>query len=247
LSKSNTESLFEFKNVGYQANGQQILKKLSFRIINEGITGIIGSSGSGKSTMLHLLNKLLSPTQGCIFYQNEDISTISSRNLRKKIGLVQQNPFLFPGTVLQNIEYGPRIWGEQLIEKRVEQLLNSVELPKTLIYKDIDLLSGGEKQRINFIRTLVNNPKVLLLDEPTSSLDIRTENLVENLLKNLSNQGINIIIVTHSMEQAKRLTDQLIVLKEGHLEQSISTDKFFQENDEDTIRKMFSAEGWEVQ
>ena len=244
---NSSESLFELKNVSYQINGNQILKNLSFRIFSSGITGILGPSGSGKSTLLHLFNKLISPTQGRIFYQNEDIATISSRNLRKSIGLVQQSPFLFPGTVLENIKYGPKIWGEQFDEKKVGSLLNNVGLPKSFINKDINQLSGGEQARVNFIRTLANNPKVLLLDEPTSSLDVTTEKMIEKSLRDLSKRGISILIVTHSLEQAKLITDQVIILKEGRLGQKITTNAFFQEYDSDTIRKMFSREEEEDQ
>jgi putative ABC transport system ATP-binding protein len=245
LTQVKADSLFEIEKVSYQINGHQILKNLSFKISHTNITGIIGSSGSGKSTLLHLLNKLLSPTQGRILFQNQDISNVPSRQLRKRIGLVQQNPFLFNGSILENIVYGPKIWGEQLTEKRIEDLLNGVELPKSLVNKDISQLSGGEQQRVSLIRTLANNPEVLLLDEPTSSLDIKTEDTIEKLLLNLSKQGISILIVTHSLEQAKRLTDQVIVLKEGLLEQKISTNTFFQEYDDETIQKMFTKEGWE--
>ena len=245
MTQEKTDSLFELEKVSYQINGYQILRDLSFRIGSTNITGIIGSSGSGKSTLLHLLNKLLSPTQGHILYQNQDISNLPSRKLRKNIGLVQQNPFLFNGSILKNILYGPKIWGEQLTEKRINDLLNGVELPKSMLNKDISQLSGGEQQRVSLIRTLANNPEVLLLDEPTSSLDIKTEDTIEKLLSNLSKQGISIVIVTHSLEQAKRLTDQVIVLKEGLLEQKISTNTFFQEYDDETIQKMFTKEGWE--
>ena len=245
MTQEKTDSLFELKEVSYQSNGYQILRDLSFRISSTNITGIIGSSGSGKSTLLQLLNKLLSPTQGHILYQNQDISNLPSRKLRKNIGLVQQNPFLFNGSILKNILYGPKIWGEQLTEKRINDLLNGVELPKSMLNKDISQLSGGEQQRVSLIRTLANNPEVLLLDEPTSSLDIKTEDTIEKLLSNLSKQGISIVIVTHSLEQAKRLTDQVIVLKEGLLEQKISTNTFFQEYDDESIQKMFTKEGWE--
>ncbi|MHA1542423.1 MAG: ABC transporter ATP-binding protein [Candidatus Hodarchaeales archaeon] len=245
MTQEKTDSLFELKKVSYQNNGYQILRDLSFRISSTNITGIIGSSGSGKSTLLQLLNKLLSPTQGHILYQNQDISNIPSRKLRKNIGLVQQNPFLFNGSILKNILYGPKIWGQQLTEKRINDLLNGVELPKSMLNKDISQLSGGEQQRVSLIRTLANNPEVLLLDEPTSSLDIKTEDTIEKLLLNLSKQGISIIIVTHSLEQAKRLTNQVIVLREGLLEQKIPTNTFFQEYDDESIQKMFTKEGWE--
>ena len=167
--------------------------------------------------------------------------------MRKSIGLVQQSPFLFPGTVLENIKYGPKIWGEQFDEKKVESLLNTVGLPKSFINKDINQLSGGEQQRVNFIRTLANNPKVLLLDEPTSSLDVTTEKMIEKSLKELSKQGISVLIVTHSLEQAKLITDQVIILKEGHLEKKITTNAFFQEYDSERIQKMFSKEEEEAQ
>ncbi|MFW9903739.1 MAG: phosphate ABC transporter ATP-binding protein [Candidatus Thorarchaeota archaeon] len=228
-----------FQNVSFEINDNQIIKNISVRIDRKGITGIIGPSGSGKSTLLRLMNRLISSTTGKISLEGEYYDTIQVRELRKRIGLVQQQPFLFPGTVRDNLNYGPSIWGINLKEEDYFELLDKVALPHEFLDRTIENLSGGEQQRVSVARTLANNPDVLLLDEPTSSLDIVSEEILENTLKKLSEEGIKIIVVTHSLEQTKRLTDQLLFLKDGKFIEKTSTKEFFQKYNEEEIRGFF--------
>lgn len=236
---SNNEDLFSFKRVSFKINSSFILRNISTSIPFKGITGIIGPSGAGKSTFLRLMNKLITPTEGNIYFKGENYQYINSRQIRKDVGLVQQEANLFSGTVKYNLLYGPKIWGLEYTERQLEELLNKVALDRSFLYREASTLSGGEKQRVNVARSLANDPCALLLDEPTSSLDVSSAEILENTIERLSDSGIKLIIVTHSLEQTKRLTDELIFLKEGNLIERVSTNEFFDKNSEKKIRSFF--------
>ena len=138
-----------FQNVSFEIDGNQIIKNISVRIDRAGITGIIGPSGSGKSTLLRLMNRLISLTAGMISLEGEYYDTLEVRELRKRIGLVQQRPFLFPETVRDNLSYGPTIWGANLSEEDYIELLDKVALPREFLDRKIENLSGGEQQRVS--------------------------------------------------------------------------------------------------
>ncbi|MFX0184954.1 MAG: phosphate ABC transporter ATP-binding protein [Candidatus Hodarchaeota archaeon] len=230
------------RNVSFEIDSNQILKDISVKIDKKGITGIIGPSGSGKTTFLRLLNRLISASTGKIILEGRDYDTIPVRELRKRIGLVQQRPYLFPETVRDNLTYGPRIWGNNISELDLEKLLEKVALPKVFLDRNVVNLSGGEQQRVSVARSLANNPEILLLDEPTSSLDIVSEEILENTIRKLSQDGIKIIIVTHSLEQTNRLTDQLLFLKDGEFKEKTSTKAFFQRYDAEEIKGFFKKQ-----
>ena len=240
MSSSNNDNfLFTLENVQLLINNNQILEDINVNIEQGSVTGIIGPSGSGKSSFLKLLNKLYSPTNGTIFFQGKDINELSTQNLRKDIGMVQQRPFLFPGTVRYNLEYGPKLWKINYSENDLINLLEKVALPTDFLDRNIEGLSGGEQQRVSLARILANKPSVLLLDEPTSSLDLASEEIFESTLKELISDGIKVIIVTHSLDQTKRLTDKLLFLKEGKLIEKSTTDEFFEKYNLEEIRSFF--------
>ncbi len=240
--KSSEESytyLFSMENICFEIEDKVILEKINCEIGLNGITGIIGPSGSGKSTLLRLLNKLISPTKGIVRFKDVDIADMESQDLRKEIGMVLQRPFLFKGTVKSNLLYGPKIWNIDYSDDALCKLLDTVGLEADFLTRNIDGLSGGEQQRVSLARSLANNPIVLLLDEPTTALDIVSEEIIENTLKRLAADNIKIIIVTHSLEQTKRLTDQLLFLKEGQLIEKTTSKDFFKRYNEQEIRSFF--------
>ena len=245
--KESNSELFKAENVGFKVGDTIILDEISVAINSSEITGIIGPSGAGKSTFLRLLNKLISPSKGKIFYKSQDIKHISPQEIRKEIGLVQQRPFLFSGNVKENLLYGPKIWGIDYTDNELIQLLHRVALEKQFLEKQVEGLSGGEQQRVSLARSLANKPKVLLLDEPTSSLDINSEEIIEKTLKQLREEGIKIIIVTHSLEQTERLTESLLFLREGRLIEKIPTEEFFSKYDDSEIRSFFKDKQTEVE
>jgi putative ABC transport system ATP-binding protein len=233
------DSILVLEDVCYEVEGNTILSNIDVKISKTGITGIIGPSGSGKSTFLRILNKLISPTKGNLYLEGINYNEIETRFLRKRIALVQQKPYLFPNTVEDNLKYGPRIWDIEKTEKDYQDLLERVALPTgEFLHKRVRNLSLGEQQRVNFARSLANQPQILLLDEPTSSLDIISEEILENTIKELSTQ-IKIIIVTHSLEQTRRLTDRLLFINQGMLIEKKSSQEFFHKYNEDEIRTLF--------
>jgi len=238
-TKGSFSSLFSLEDVCFDIEGKVILSKINVAIDTSGITGIIGPSGSGKSTFLRLLNKLISPTQGIVKFKGSDIADMKSQELRKEIGMVLQRPFLFKGTVKSNLLYGPKIWTIDYLDSELVKLLDTVSLEADFLERDIEGLSGGEQQRVSLARSLANQPIVLLLDEPTTALDIVSEEIIENTLKQLASEGIKIIIVTHSLEQTKRLTEQLLFLKEGLMIEKTTSKDFFERYNDQEIHSFF--------
>ncbi|MCD5323563.1 MULTISPECIES: ABC transporter ATP-binding protein [Pontibacillus] len=206
------EPLFIFKNVN-----KSPLKQLDFKVKKGENVMLFGPSGAGKSTLLHLFNRLSDPEEGSIQYLGKNLQDYGIIELRKQVGLVMQAPNLFPGTVLDNLKFGPSLHGEWK-DSNAKSLLEAVQLPLDYLNRAIDQLSGGEQQRVSLARTLANKPSVLLLDEPTSALDQHTTEEIEQVLEGLAvEQGVTLIMVTHHLDQAKRLGSRGIFLADGEI------------------------------
>ena len=181
------------------------------------ILAIVGPSGSGKSSLLRLLNRLDEPTEGNVYLDEVDYRQIAPRELRRRVGMVMQRPYLFAGTVLDNLRFGPRQRGEDLSLEAVEELLAGVGL-SGFASRDVSNLSGGEAQRVSFARALANAPEVLLLDEPTSALDEDAKREVEAVIQRIGHeQGVACVLVTHDAAQAARLAERVLVLESGRV------------------------------
>jgi len=227
----------EFKEVSYSSFGKEILKNISVKFEGGAIHTIVGPSGAGKSTLIKLINRLIEPTHGSILIDDVDIKTIDVIDLRRRIGMVFQQPHLFEGTVKENIEYGPMLKGEKNIN--VEYYLSIAGLNSEYATRDVKSLSGGEQQRVSIARTLANNPETLLLDEPTSALDPTSTEIVEKLIFYLKEKmNLTIIWITHNMEQAKRIGDYTALLNKGQLIEYAKTYDFFT-NPQNEITKLF--------
>ena len=191
--------------------------------INQGqVVAIIGSSGSGKSTMLRSLNLLEMPTSGKIFFKGTELTSkkIDVDSHRQKMGMVFQHFNLFPHmTVLENITMAPvilKIQTKQEAEKSAMKLLERVGLTeKANVYPN--MLSGGQKQRIAIVRALAMEPEVMLFDEPTSALDPEMVGEVLDVMKELAADGMTMIVVTHEMGFAKEVADEIVFMSEGRI------------------------------
>ncbi|MBN1594190.1 MAG: ATP-binding cassette domain-containing protein [Candidatus Coatesbacteria bacterium] len=200
-----------------------VIRDVSFSARVGEITVIAGPSGSGKSTLLRLANRLLLPTAGSIHLSGQDISLLEVTSLRRRVGLVQQTPALFAGPVVDNVLYGPRLLPEKLDTDKAEELaaksLAMAGLDETFLQRKSDELSGGEMQRVAVARILANQPEVILLDEPTSSLDPASTFAFERRIKALGKMEEHaILFVTHDVEQAKRVGDRAILIVNGKIE-----------------------------
>jgi putative ABC transport system ATP-binding protein len=181
------------------------------------VVSIVGPSGSGKSSLLRLLNRLDEPTGGTVYFRGQDYRTIPPRELRRRIGLVMQAPNLFPGSVGDNLRFGPEQHGESMTVEKIEDLLAGVGL-SGWADRNVEGLSGGEAQRVSLARTLANSPEILLLDEPTSALDDAAEREVEELIMDVIRQHkLTCLIVTHDKAQAVRLSTAAVLLEKGRL------------------------------
>jgi putative ABC transport system ATP-binding protein len=205
------------EHLGRVVGDKVLVEDVSFEVAAGEVLAVVGPSGSGKSSLLRLLNRLDEPTSGTVFVEETDYRHIPPRELRRKLGLVTQRPFLFPGTVAQNLRFGPEQHGEILAQDSLEDLLARVGL-RGYAAHNVANLSGGEAQRVSVARTLANQPLVLLLDEPTSALDDTSKAEVESLLQEIvHDQGLTCVLVTHDTGQAARLAQRALLLESGRV------------------------------
>lgn len=194
-----------------------LVKDINFSVEPAEVLGVIGPSGAGKSSLLRLINRLDEPTEGTVLFHGQDYRTIETASLRRSIGMVMQRAYLFPGTVAENLAFGPRQQGRTLSNREIDSLLAEVGLAGYAT-RDALTLSGGEAQRVAITRALANEPEVLLLDEPTSALDEASRGSVEQLLERLiRDRHLTCIWVTHSLEQARTMADRILVLDGGRI------------------------------
>lgn len=214
--------MIEIKNLYVSLNQKEILKNINIDFEKNKITAIIGQSGSGKTTLLNTISLINENYNGEIFFENQNIKTIKKDILRKNIGMLLQNATPFPMSILQNLTYAPIYHGikdKKALNNLAINLLKECNLydeVKDELNKSALILSGGQKQRLCLARTLSVNPKVLLLDEPCSSLDINNTKIIEKTLLNLV-KNHTIIIITHNLSQAKRIADKIVFMQDGKI------------------------------
>ena len=198
-------------------DSRTLLADVSFTLESGEVLAVVGPSGAGKSTLLRLLNRLDEPTSGTVLLSGTDTRGMAPRELRRRIGMVMQRAYLFPGTVAENVAFGPQQQGQIMSSEEIERLLAQVGLPG-YASRDALTLSGGEAQRVAITRALANRPEVLLLDEPTSALDEIARRGVETLLESLVRQHhLTCIWVTHSTEQARTMADKVLAIDSGRI------------------------------
>jgi putative ABC transport system ATP-binding protein len=200
-----------------EVDGRRLVDGVSISVRHGEVVAIIGPSGSGKTSLLRLLNRLDEPTSGSILIEGRDYREIPPAELRRRVGMLLQQPFLFPGTVSENLSFGPEAHGEVLAAERAAELLERVGLPD-YAGRDVARLSGGEAQRVSLARTLANDPEVLLLDEPTSALDAAAQLGVEELICSvMAQQALTCVVVTHDHAQAARMARRAVVMEAGRV------------------------------
>ncbi|HEY1271162.1 MAG TPA: phosphate ABC transporter ATP-binding protein [Terriglobales bacterium] len=217
MNQPSDAAILATENLGRQVGDKVLVTGVTVKVHSGEALAVVGPSGSGKSSFLRLLNRLDEPSTGTVFLEGVDYRQIPPRELRRKVGMVTQRPFLFPGTVAQNLRFGPAQTGQVLPDDAAEQLLSRVGL-FGYAARDVANLSGGEAQRVSLARALANTPIVLLLDEPTSSLDEGAKLEVEGLIKEIiRSRRLTCIVVTHDLAQAGRLADRVMTLESGRV------------------------------
>ena len=206
------QPLFELRDVTLSRVGEVVLHGMSAEI-PEGAACIAGPSGSGKSSLLRLLDRLVDPDHGEVRYRGRDVRSCEVLELRHRVSLVPQLPALLEGTVADNVEFAARLAGRS---PDVAAVLGHAGLDASFADRDASRLSVGEQQRVMLARSLAQEPEVLLLDEPTSALDEQSRTAVEETLLRLRRElGLSYVLVTHDPEQAARMSDWVLRLALG--------------------------------
>ncbi len=214
--------MIRFENVKKSFKKNVVIENLDLEINKGEFVVFIGESGCGKTTTMKMINKLIEPTKGKIYIDNEDIGKINPIKLRRNIGYVIQKVGLFPHmTSGENIELVPLLkhWSTEKRKERAKELLNLVGLPAHEYYDRYpNELSGGQQQRIGIARALAVNPDIILMDEPFSALDpITREQLQDEMLRLQEELGKTVVLVSHDMDEAIKLADKIAVMQEGKI------------------------------
>ena len=227
ITKLNLNNEIRFKNVffKYEENQKNILKNLNFKLMIGKINAISGPSGSGKSTIVALLSKVLMADRGKIYFDNIEINRIKEKYLRKLITYIPQDPFLFNESILNNITYGSK----KVSKKIIWDTLALVKMDKfvKLLPKKLDTnvgllgqsLSGGQRQRLILARAILKNSEILILDEATSAIDTKTDDVIQKSLKRIKKRKkkITIILISHRVFSFMN-TDHIIAIRDGKIE-----------------------------
>ena len=214
------QALIQFRNIVKDFDGQIVLKGINLNIYENEFVTLLGPSGCGKTTLLRILGGFIEASEGAIIFDGEDIKDLPP--YKRELNTVFQKYALFPHmSVYENIAFGLKIkkMSKDVIDQKVMRMLKLIGL-EGYENKNVTLLSGGQQQRIAIARALVNEPKVLLLDEPLGALDLKLRKEMQYELKRIQQEvGITFIYVTHDQEEALTMSDKIVVMKQGEIQQ----------------------------
>lgn len=237
--------MIELEQVSKQYGDFYAVRDFSLSVEEGELLVLLGRSGSGKTTTLKMVNRLIEPTSGTIRVGGEDVSRLEPYELRRRIGYVFQRLGLFPHlSVGENIAITPSLlgWEEKRMDERVDELLEMVELDRDLKKRRISELSGGQQQRVGVARALAANPKVMLLDEPFGALDPLTrERLQDSLLRIRDQINLTAIFVTHDMLEALLIGDRIAVMHQGELAQVGTPRQLMREPADDYVEQLMGT------
>jgi len=241
--KAGTENIIKVENLSFSfpqstSDHRKALDDVNLEINSGDLVGLIGPTGSGKSTLVQHLNGLLRPSQGKVFYRNQDINSknVDLRKIRQKVGLAFQFPELqiFEERVFDDIAFGPKNLGldKDEIEKRVRDSMESLGLDfEGFAFRSPFSLSGGEQRKVALAGILALNPEVLILDEPTVGLDPQSTRNLKSIIKSINHRGMTIILVSHNLDLIAQIATKVVLLNEGRLIKYCSKQEFFEDTD----------------
>ena len=219
-------SYIVIKNLKKKLENKSVLKGINLSVKKGEIIALVGPSGSGKSTLLRCINRLIEADEGEIIYDKKNIKDICPINLRREVVLIHQESVMLPGTVFDNVAYGPSLLNN-IDKNHIIKCIKDAGLSEDFLEKDASKLSGGEKKRVALARALALRPNVLLLDEPTSGVDPKKVKTVEkNIVDFSKRKKLTVIWVTHYIEQAKRVSSKIANIKEGTVKEVQNTCEF---------------------
>jgi putative ABC transport system ATP-binding protein len=214
---TSTTPILETDHLTREVGGVRIVDDVTVPVRTGSVMAVVGPSGAGKSSFLRLLNRLDEPTGGTVRFEGRDYREFPPPELRRRVGMVTQTAFLFPGTIADNLRFGPLQQGIELPAETIDTLLSQVGLAGR-VGEEVAHLSGGEAQRVSLARALATKPAVLLLDEPTSALDAQAKDEVERLiLAVVRRNDLTCVMVSHDLAQAARVADQVMAMSKGRV------------------------------
>ncbi len=218
--------MIKLDSVNYNIDQKNILKNINLEINPQDFLSIVGPSGAGKSTVLNLLIGACKPSKGDVFVNNVNIKYLKPQALqiyRRRIGMIWQHFHLLPGqSVYENVNFAAQIFGYNKIKQTnlVMQALDRVNLTGKAHHK-IHQLSGGERQRCAIARAIVNNPYLVIADEPTGNLDPKSSNEILELLTDINQSGMTVVLVTHDQNLVNQVNRRVVLLKNGEVKKDI--------------------------
>ena len=238
--------MIELQHLTKQYGERVAVRDLSLTVAEGELLVLLGGSGSGKTTTLKMINRLIEPSAGSVLVDGRDVAELASHDLRRRIGYAFQQVGLFPHmTVGENVGVTPALlgWTEDTIRRRVDELLALVELdPDQTRDRRPDQLSGGQQQRVGVARALAARPRLMLLDEPFGALDPLTRHrLQESFVRIRRELGLTAVFVTHDMVEALVLGDRIAVLQAGHLVQIGTPLTLMREPTNDYVRQLLDT------
>ncbi len=238
--------MIEVKGLKKSFGDLDILKGIDTTIEKNEKVVIIGPSGSGKSTFLRCLNMLEQPTDGSVIFDGKDLTKASEKELykvREKMGMVFQHFYLFPHlTIQKNLTLAPtklKIMSKDEADEKAHQLLQKIGLEQKA-HDYPSQLSGGQKQRIAIARSLMMNPEVMLFDEPTSALDPEMVGEVLRLMKQLAEEGMTMVVVTHEMGFAREVGSRVLFMEDGLIMEENEPQEFFSNPESPRLKEFLS-------
>ncbi|MDN6663301.1 MAG: ABC transporter ATP-binding protein [Tetragenococcus koreensis] len=239
--------MIEFQDVSkIYKGGKKAVDDISFTVETGEMVCLIGTSGSGKTTCMRMVNRMTDPTKGKILIDSQDITDINPVELRRRIGYVIQNIGLMPHmTIRDNITVVPKLLKtpQEERKKTAERLINLVEMPEEMLDRYPNELSGGQQQRIGVIRALAADQDIILMDEPFGALDPITRDSLQDLIKDLNKRlEKTIIFVTHDMDEALKLADHVAIMSEGKVIQYDTPENILQHPANDFVEELIGED-----
>lgn len=220
--------MLKFDNISKIYKGNKAVDNFNLEVQDGEFICFIGTSGSGKTTTMRMINRMLTQTEGTITINGKDIAKMDPVKLRRKIGYVIQNIGLMPHmTIRENITLVPKLlkWPEEKRNERAKEMIKLVELPESYLDRYPSELSGGQQQRIGVVRALAADQDIILMDEPFGALDPITREALQDLVKDLQERlGKTFVFVTHDMDEALKLATRIVVMSEGKIVQADTPD-----------------------
>lgn len=235
---------FTLRGIRQMKSGAVVLDDVDLEIPVGRVTALVGPSGAGKTSLLRLLNRLDDPASGEIYYRGHPLCDCSVRELRRKAGFVFQTPVMFPGSVRDNLVEAVELGGEprESLHADMQAAMECAELDWSLIEREGERLSVGERQRANIARALMTRPEVLLMDEPTSALDAETADHLTETIRHLSTQrGLTVVLITHRLAEARRVSDSTAVMEAGRVILTGPTPEVFGQSTNTRIRAFLES------